>query len=54
MVEIMKIVNIGLMADFDYALALEFEDGSWELFEDYINKHVEKKFKELSEKQNHE
>jgi hypothetical protein len=50
----MKIINIGLMADKDYQLSLEYEDGSWELFEDYINRYVEKKFKELLEKQYHE
>jgi hypothetical protein len=43
----MKIVNIGLMADLDYALALQYEDDTWELFDDYINRTVEKKFKEL-------
>jgi hypothetical protein len=43
----MKIINIGLMSDQDYQLALEYEDGTWELFEDYINRYVEKKFKEL-------
>jgi hypothetical protein len=45
----MKIINIGLMADQNYQLALQYEDESWELFDDYINRTVEKKFNELKE-----